>query len=78
MLIKRTNDIFPSEITDESVYLNRRELLKLAGIATAGSLLSYQGFASASGSGPVGNELPGVQKSPFRKLSGTGRSRTQG
>jgi len=65
MLIKRPKDIFPSEITNESVYLKRRELLKLAGMAGAGSLLGYQGLSSASGSGPVGKELSGVQKSPF-------------
>ena len=35
MLIKRSNDILPSEITDETAYLKRRELLQMAGIATA-------------------------------------------
>ena len=32
MLIKRASDVLSSEITDESVYLKRRELLKMAGI----------------------------------------------
>ena len=62
MLIKRPADILPSEITDESVYLNRRELLKVAGIATVGALASQSILASSE---KTGRELPDVQKSPF-------------
>lgn len=62
MLIKRPPDIVPSEITDESVYLKRRELLKAAGIATVGALASQSIMASAEMTGRV---LPDVQKSPF-------------
>ncbi|MEM1411298.1 MAG: protein-methionine-sulfoxide reductase catalytic subunit MsrP [Pseudomonadota bacterium] len=40
MLIRKTPDIRPSEITDESVYLRRRELLRTAGIASAGLALA--------------------------------------
>lgn len=65
MLIKRPEDILPSEITDESVYLNRRELLKMAGIATAGVLASQSIYANEPGSGATGKELPGVRKSPY-------------
>ena len=65
MLIKRANDILSSEITDESVYLRRRELLKVAGMATVGTLTSPSVFASKTVSGPAGRELPGVQKSPY-------------
>ena len=36
MLIRRPPTILPSEITDESVYLRRREFLRLAGIAAGG------------------------------------------
>ncbi|MEE4184601.1 MAG: protein-methionine-sulfoxide reductase catalytic subunit MsrP [Gammaproteobacteria bacterium] len=38
MLIKQATDIKPSEITPESVYLNRRKLLQAAGIGGAGLL----------------------------------------
>ena len=37
MLIKRPDDIRPSEITPESVFRNRREILAAAGFAGAGS-----------------------------------------
>ena len=69
MLIKRPTDILSSEITDESVYLKRRELLRMAGIVSVGSLLgpvaSHQVFATESVSGVSGKELPDVQKSPY-------------
>ena len=65
MLIKRPDDILPSEITDESTYLKRRELLKRAGLITAGALAGHSVFASASGSGPSGRELQGVLKSQY-------------
>lgn len=65
MLIKRPNDVLSSEITDESIYLKRRELLKKAGLLTAGAIAGHSVFASASESGPTGRILSGVQKSPF-------------
>jgi sulfoxide reductase catalytic subunit YedY len=61
MLIKRPDDILPSQITDESVYLKRREWLKLAGVATAGLMTSQSIFASQ----PTGRRLENVRKSPF-------------
>ena len=61
MLIKRPDDILPSQITDESVYLRRREWLKLAGVATAGLMTSQSIFASQ----PTGRTLENVRKSPF-------------
>ena len=36
MLIKRTADIRPSEITNQALYLKRREFIKAASIAAAG------------------------------------------
>ena len=67
MLIKRPGDILPSEITQESVYLRRRDLLKVAGIATAGVLANQSVFASSEDSlaGISGKKLEGVQKSQF-------------
>ena len=38
MQIKRAPDIRTSEITDETVYLNRRKFMAAAGAATAGIL----------------------------------------
>jgi sulfoxide reductase catalytic subunit YedY len=65
MLIKRSPDILPSEITNESVYLGRRELLKSAGIATVGAFASRSIFASDPASDMSGRILANVQKSPF-------------
>jgi len=65
MLIKRSDGILPSEITPESVYLKRRELLKMAGIATAGALSSGSVFAAGSLADASGKELPGIQKSSY-------------
>ncbi len=63
--IKRPGDILPSEITAESVYLKRRELLKMAGIATTAMLLSPSALASDAVPGASGKLLPAARKSPF-------------
>lgn len=65
MLINRPPDIRPSEITDESVYLNRRHLLKVMGIATAAAFTGHPVFAADSGSVKSGRKLEYVQNSPF-------------
>ncbi len=65
MLINRPSDILPSGITDESVYLKRRDLLKMTGIATAGVLVSQSIFASQAVPGATGKLLPNARKSPF-------------
>lgn len=69
MLIKRPGDIPTSEITDESVYMKRRELLKTAGIVTAGGLAgvltSRSGLATQTALEATGQELAGVKASPF-------------
>ncbi len=65
MLIKRPNHILPSEITHETVYLKRRELLKMAGIATAGVIASHSVLAAKSVSGMSGRLLSDVRKSPY-------------
>jgi len=64
MLIKRTSDILPSEITDESVYLNRRELLLKAGLVTAG-VMAGQPLLTLGSAGPSGPELSGIRKSQY-------------
>lgn len=65
MLIKRPEDISPSEITDESVYLNRRQLLKAAGLAGAGALLSNGAGAIETAPEGVGRALADVRESPL-------------
>ena len=65
MLIKRADDILPSEITGESTYLNRRKLLKMAGLAGAGALLSDPLMALASAPEGSGRILEDVKESPF-------------
>ncbi|MDP6191196.1 MAG: mononuclear molybdenum enzyme YedY, partial [Gammaproteobacteria bacterium] len=48
MLIKRTNrsDFKESDVTDETVYLNRREIVKKMGFLCAGTLLNNSAAAS--------------------------------
>ncbi len=64
MLIRKPADIRPSEITDERVYLNRRKLLKAAGISGAG-LLPLPTLAQTAKSDY--KSLPNVQKSSYGK-----------
>lgn len=65
MLIKRPDGILPSEITSESVYLNRRKLLKAAGLAVTGALISQPLMALQTSSDAFGRVLPGVKESPY-------------
>ena len=60
MLIKRPADIRPSEITDESIYLNRRQFLKAAALTVGGITLGTAGPSALAGS-PLGE----LVKSPF-------------
>ena len=61
MLIRKKPDIRPSEITPESVYLNRRSLLQAAGIA--GAALSLPAMAEDI---PARyRRLPNIAKSPL-------------
>jgi sulfoxide reductase catalytic subunit YedY len=63
MLIKKSQDINSSEITPESVYLNRRKLLQAAGYSGAAALLPQ---AAAAQDIPARYQrLKDVAKSPF-------------
>jgi sulfoxide reductase catalytic subunit YedY len=65
MLIRRAPDLRWSDVTDERLYLRRREFLHAAGLVvggTAAGLLGAADPAHASQSGPV---LPNVVKSSF-------------
>lgn len=69
MLIKRASDILPLEITEESVYLKRRELLKMAGkmagIAAAASFSGSSAFAQQTSIEATGVSLQDVTPSKF-------------
>lgn len=65
MLIKRASDIRPSEITDENVYLQRRQFLKKAGIVTAAGLASSSVFGQLTSMEATGKQLQGVKPSNF-------------
>ena len=66
MLIKRSRDIEPSEITPRGVYLRRREFVKagLAALAGAAGLVAGGPVAAQSGSA----KLAGIRKSGFSTL----------
>jgi len=63
MLIKRPPNISSSEITDETVYQQRRELLKIAGLTTAGVLAGLPLAGKANQEGIFGRKLQGVIES---------------
>jgi sulfoxide reductase catalytic subunit YedY len=66
MLIRKPGDIQPSEITPESVYLNRRAFMRGAGsIAGAGLLLSENALALATDPKARGEALENVAESAF-------------
>jgi sulfoxide reductase catalytic subunit YedY len=67
MLIKKPADIRSSEITDQKLFLNRREFLRAAGVATAGAgLVGIARPAMAAGKpAPRGRKLANVQPSSF-------------
>ena len=70
MLIKKHSDIPYSEITPQSMYINRRAFLAdaaLAGAATGAVLIAGRGLAEmiSPRSAFAGEKLPGFAKSPL-------------
>ncbi len=63
MLIRKPDDIRPSEITSKDNYLNRRRFLAAAGAAGASFLV--RGADAAALPGEPGSKLAGVARSPF-------------
>jgi sulfoxide reductase catalytic subunit YedY len=59
MLIKRRDDILPSEITPHGIYLRRREFVKAAGALALGAAAGLPAGASAQ----TGQKLSGIGKS---------------
>jgi methionine sulfoxide reductase catalytic subunit len=67
MLIKKAEDIRSSEITPESLYLNRRKFLAgaaLAGVAAATGA-GLRELVAPSMNALAGNKIDGIKKSPF-------------
>jgi sulfoxide reductase catalytic subunit YedY len=66
MLIKKPEDIKSSEITDTSLYLNRRLFLRTAALATTavGTGLIYRHFTSHSEEATAGEKIADVQAAP--------------
>lgn len=62
MLIKRASDVPFSEITDERVYLRRREFLRTAGLAAVGLASGLRMTEAQAGRPP---RLDGVRKGPY-------------
>lgn len=71
MLIKKSNDIVPSEITPKSVYMNRRRFLfgasaAAAGLLAADSLVRMRAPAvTAQAASPAPTKFTGLIKGPF-------------
>src|SRR6478736_1792583 len=68
MLIKKADDIPSSEITPESLYLNRRKFLAgtaLAGAAAVAAGVGLHELASPSSVARANAKIDGIQKSPF-------------
>ena len=66
MLIRRAPDIRPSEITDESLYLRRREFLRgAAAVTVAGGAALVAGGCSPAAAGNETAVLPDVKPGPF-------------
>ncbi len=71
MLIKKTNEIKSSEITDKKVYLNRRLFMHGAALVatTAATGLLYHKLNPPPAEKPKGQTLVTVGKSPFYEFS---------
>jgi len=67
MLIKPPSDIRSSEITDKSLYLNRREFMAVAGIAAGAGVAACAGVDVMAQGTPAahGQKFQGVQSSPL-------------
>ncbi|MEO7403683.1 MAG: protein-methionine-sulfoxide reductase catalytic subunit MsrP [Burkholderiales bacterium] len=63
MLIKRANEIAPSEITTKGRYLHRREFVQRLGLGTIGAALT--GFAPITPAQQLVTPIEGVTKSKF-------------
>jgi sulfoxide reductase catalytic subunit YedY len=68
MLIKPASDIRSSEITDQKLYLNRREFIRATtgtAVAAATGVLGAEAFLQAATPAPHGRKLENVKPSPL-------------
>jgi len=65
MLIRKPDDIIPSEITSEAVWRSRRDLILRAGVAAAGLGLPGWAARSAFAQGTAGGALAGQANAAF-------------
>jgi sulfoxide reductase catalytic subunit YedY len=68
MLIKRAADIRSSEITDKTLYLNRREFIRATtgtAVAAATGMLGAEALLEAAPPAPHGRKLENIKKSPL-------------
>jgi methionine sulfoxide reductase catalytic subunit len=68
MLIKPASDIRSSEITDQKLYLNRREFIRATtgtAVAAATGVLGAEAFLRAATPAPHGRKLENVKQSPL-------------
>jgi sulfoxide reductase catalytic subunit YedY len=66
MLIRRMDDIKPSEITPESAYLGRREFIRVAGMAAGAALVPAVLLARS----PIRRAVQGESATPFDDVTG--------
>ncbi|HVG21302.1 MAG TPA: protein-methionine-sulfoxide reductase catalytic subunit MsrP [Blastocatellia bacterium] len=66
MLVKKSEDIKSSEITDKSLYLTRRSFMRGAALAasTAGTAWLYRHFTAQSEEAKAGEKIADVQSAP--------------
>ncbi|HUB01424.1 MAG TPA: protein-methionine-sulfoxide reductase catalytic subunit MsrP [Terriglobales bacterium] len=65
MLIKKPSDIPSSEITPKELYLNRRQFLTGAALATAAAGLAFRDLAAPPLTAEANDKIDNLQKSPF-------------
>ncbi|HKP85305.1 MAG TPA: protein-methionine-sulfoxide reductase catalytic subunit MsrP [Blastocatellia bacterium] len=78
MLVKKPEDIKPSEITDKDVYMSRRLFMRGAAIAatTIGTGWLYRRFASPSRESQAGEKIEDVRSAPAAAVATTNEAKT--
>src|SRR5215470_10893330 len=78
MLVKKADDIKSSEITDQSLLLNRRAFMRGAVLAatTGATALIYRHFTAPGGQGKVGEKIDDVQSASDAVVGEISEART--
>ena len=69
MLIKKPSTIKSSEITDKSIFENRRQLIKLAAVSIAGLLIPTPSIAKIYSKIPNGKQSVNLETTDFKDVS---------